>query len=175
MANDIAKASAAVRAYALGLPEAYEDFPWGESVAKVGKKVFVFLGKPGDAGGMGLSVKLPSSGAIALTLPFVTPTGYGLGARGWVSASFAKGDRPPVELLCAWIAESYRAVAPKKLAARVAEDGDGEGAVKKGSARSAKRAPAKKATAKKKAAKKSPPAAKAPHKATAARAPRRRG
>lgn len=33
-----------LREYALGLPEAYEDFPWNESVAKVNKKVFVFLG-----------------------------------------------------------------------------------------------------------------------------------
>ena len=33
-----------VRAFALGLPGAVEEFPWGESVAKVNKKVFVFLG-----------------------------------------------------------------------------------------------------------------------------------
>ena len=33
-----------VREFALGMPGAIEDFPWGESVAKVNKKVFVFLG-----------------------------------------------------------------------------------------------------------------------------------
>ena len=33
-----------LRAFAFGLPEAWEDHPWGESVAKVGKKVFVFFG-----------------------------------------------------------------------------------------------------------------------------------
>ena len=33
-----------LRERALALPEAYEDHPWGETVAKVGKKVFVFLG-----------------------------------------------------------------------------------------------------------------------------------
>lgn len=30
--------------FALTLPEAYEDHPWGESVAKVHKKVFAFFG-----------------------------------------------------------------------------------------------------------------------------------
>jgi len=46
-----------LRRFALGFPGAHEDFPWGESVVKVGKKVFVFLGRSG--GGLGLSVKLP--------------------------------------------------------------------------------------------------------------------
>ena len=33
-------------AFALGLPEAWEDHPWGETVVKVAKKVFVFFGSP---------------------------------------------------------------------------------------------------------------------------------
>lgn len=105
-----------LRAFALGFPGAKEDFPWGERVAKVGGKVFVFLGcDPKGGGPMGLSVKLPVSAADALDLPFARPTGYGLGKAGWVSATFEAGDRPPVELLKAWILESYRAIAPKKL------------------------------------------------------------
>ena len=32
-------ARAELRRYALGLPGAHEDFPWGESVVKAGKKV----------------------------------------------------------------------------------------------------------------------------------------
>jgi predicted DNA-binding protein (MmcQ/YjbR family) len=106
----------ALRAYALGLPEATEDFPWGERVAKVNKKVFVFLGlDPVPGGEMGLSVKLPESSDQALDLPFTKPTGYGLGKAGWVTATFGPTDKPPVEILKAWIRESYRAVAPKKL------------------------------------------------------------
>ena len=107
-----------LKEFALGYPGAHEDHPWGETVVKVGKKVFVFLGKPAD-GGMGLSVKLPSSATIALSLPFTSPTGYGLGKAGWVSAQFGKRDKVPVTILRQWIDESYRAVAPKTLVKRL--------------------------------------------------------
>lgn len=85
-------------------------------------KVFVFLGTdPVGDSSMSLSVKLPESGEEALTLPFTKPTGYGLGKSGWVTATFGPGEQPPVEVLRAWIHESYRAVAPKTLAARIGE------------------------------------------------------
>jgi predicted DNA-binding protein (MmcQ/YjbR family) len=108
-----------LRDYAMGFPGATEDFPWGERVAKVKGKVFVFLGcepAAGARGEMGLSVKLPVSSEEALELPFTKPTGYGLGKAGWVSATFSAKDAPPTGILKEWIAESYRAVAPKKLA-----------------------------------------------------------
>jgi len=108
-----------LRAFALSLPEAREEFPWGERVIKVRKKVFVFLGMP-DAPGVTLSVKLPESGDVALSLPHTEPTGYGLGRAGWVSARFPPEETPPPSLLREWILESYRAVAPAKLAATVA-------------------------------------------------------
>ena len=56
---------------------------------------------------------------MALTLPFTAPTGYGLGRARWITARFAKRDKPPVDLLQDWILQSYRAVAPKKLAGLV--------------------------------------------------------
>ena len=103
-------------AYALSFPGAFEDHPWGERVAKVGKKVFVFFGvaKP-DEPRLMVAVKLPLSGLKALDLPFAEATGYGLGKSGWVSAVFLPGDRVPIDLMRAWILESYRAIAPKKL------------------------------------------------------------
>src|SRR5262245_44959197 len=116
-------AQAALLRFALGFPEAYEDHPWGEVVAKVKKKVFVFLGIAD--GSLGLSVKLPESASIALSLPFVTPTGYGLGKSGWVTARFGPKDRPPMDVLKRWIEESYRAVAPSKLAAANRPAGSG--------------------------------------------------
>ena len=106
-----------LRKYAFGLPEAHEDHPWGESVAKVGKKVFVFFGSGGSDEPPGMSVKLRDSQPLALAQPGATPTGYGLGKAGWVSIRIT-GDMP-FEMLCDWIDESYRAVAPKKLVAQL--------------------------------------------------------
>src|SRR3954469_4174979 len=75
--------------YALAKPEAYEDHPWGETVVKVRKKVFVFFGTTGsDDAGMG--VKLPASQPLALAQAGGVPSGYGLGKAGWVSINSAK-------------------------------------------------------------------------------------
>jgi predicted DNA-binding protein (MmcQ/YjbR family) len=108
---------AALRNFALGFPETVEEFPWDHRAFKVKKKTFLFLAV--DDSGLSLSVKLPESRGVALTLPFAQPTGYGLGKSGWVTASFPKGKKPPLDLLKEWIEESYRAIAPKKLLARL--------------------------------------------------------
>jgi predicted DNA-binding protein (MmcQ/YjbR family) len=115
MPKTMSPAEAALRKHALSYPEAHEDFPWGERVVKVKGKVFLFLGKHEEM--LGLSVKLPSSASFALGLPFASPTAYGLGKSGWVTARFALREKPPVDLLKQWIDESYRAVAPKRLVA----------------------------------------------------------
>ncbi len=107
---------AQLRDHAMAKPEATEHFPWGERAIKVKGKVFLFM--RADAQQLSLSTKLPESGSVALLLPFATPTGYGLGKAGWVSAAFSASEQPPVEMLCSWIDESYQAVAPAKLAAR---------------------------------------------------------
>jgi predicted DNA-binding protein (MmcQ/YjbR family) len=114
--NALAKAARALRELALAYPGATEEFPWGERVVKVNKKVFVFLGHD-EGDDLHLSVKLPASQAVALLLPFAAPTGYGLGKAGWVTATFGPKDSPPLDMLRAWLDESYRAVAPKKLLA----------------------------------------------------------
>ena len=106
-----------IRAFAFGLPDAWEDHPWGDTVAKVGKKVFLFLGTPEPDGAIGFSVKLPQSNDEALSLTFTQPTGYGLARGFWVSVH-APPDGP-LDLFCAWIEESYRAVAPKGLVAQL--------------------------------------------------------
>jgi predicted DNA-binding protein (MmcQ/YjbR family) len=120
MAKASAKPGAALEAlrdHALTYPETREDHPWGELVVKVRDKVFVFLGRPEE--GLSLSVKLPTSAPFAFDLPYCEPTGYGLGKAGWITARFAPREAVPVEMLKRWIDESYRAVAPKRLAAQI--------------------------------------------------------
>jgi predicted DNA-binding protein (MmcQ/YjbR family) len=71
-----------ILAFALSLPGAWEDHPWDETVAKVGKKVFVFMGSD-DEGGMGVKLVDPALHEHALSLRGAEPTGYGLGRAGW--------------------------------------------------------------------------------------------
>ena len=108
----------AMRAHGMSYPGAHEDFPWDAHRAlKVKGKTFVFMGmEPNE---LNFSVKLPQSRDIALMLPFATPTGYGLGKSGWVSASFGADSSPPVDMLLDWVDESYRAIAPKRLIAQL--------------------------------------------------------
>jgi predicted DNA-binding protein (MmcQ/YjbR family) len=107
-----------LRAFGLAYPGAHLKSPWpGHKDLAVNDKTFAYLSIEGQP--FGISCKLPSSAPDALALPFTKPTGYGLGKSGWVSASFADGDEIPVEMLQEWIAESYRAQAPKKLIAQL--------------------------------------------------------
>ena len=107
---------------ALSYPEAHEDMPWGHHAIKVRGKSFVFLAADGDS--FSLSAKLPSSAGVAVKLPFASPTEYGLGRSGWVTARFPRTAKLPLKLLTLWIDESYRAIAPKRLVARLpAESG----------------------------------------------------
>jgi predicted DNA-binding protein (MmcQ/YjbR family) len=110
-----------VRAFALGLPGATEEFPWGETVAKVNKKVFVFLGVDDGSHPLGVTVKLrdDTAHAHALASPGAEPAGYGLGRSGWVSVPLEREDAPAAELLCDWVEESYRTIAPKRLIAEL--------------------------------------------------------
>ena len=123
MATNSRKIKEQLREFALSLPGAVEDFPWGDQVVKVNKKIFVFLGhKQDDEPRVYLTVKLPESGFAALEMPNAQPTGYGLGKAGWVSLQFEPAECPPAEYLTRWIEESYRSIAPKKLAAQIAAE-----------------------------------------------------
>ncbi|MFJ4982279.1 MmcQ/YjbR family DNA-binding protein [Streptomyces sp. NPDC088732] len=109
-----------VRAFALALPGAGEEFPWGESVVKAAKKVFVFLGV-GDGSHpprIGVKLKDPEVHEHALSGPGAEPSGYGLGRAGWVSVPLA-GGAPAADVLCEWVEESYRVIAPKRLIAEL--------------------------------------------------------
>jgi predicted DNA-binding protein (MmcQ/YjbR family) len=107
-----------LRRFGLSLPGAREDHPWGELVLKAGKKVFVFLGRPGDA--LRFSVKLPDSGEALLDQDWAEPTGYGLGKSGWVTLTVDGANPLSDAELCRLVEESYRAVAPKTLVKELA-------------------------------------------------------
>jgi predicted DNA-binding protein (MmcQ/YjbR family) len=107
-------AKARLLKYALAKPDATLEHPWGENVAKVRGKVFVFFGLETSDGVMG--VKLTNALLYAKSLPYVEPMGYGLGKSGWVSVNTPKGE-VPVAMFEEWIDESYANVAPKRKTA----------------------------------------------------------
>ena len=100
--------------FALSLPGAWEDHPWDETVAKVGKKVFVFFGDPDGEYGPAMTVKLRESHEGAVGVPGAFEAGYGLGRSGWVTIRFG-AKTPSLGVLTDWVEESYRQVAPKRM------------------------------------------------------------
>ena len=111
---------ARLRLHGLSMPEATEEHPWGHCALKVRGKTFLWLDEA-KTGGLSLTVKLPVSRDFALVFDFSEPAGYGLGKAGWISCRFEGHEPVDLELMQRWIAESYRAVAPKKLAKQVPE------------------------------------------------------
>ena len=103
-------------AFALTFPETREDHPWGETVAKVRNKVFVFLGPEVPGYPERITVKLDESHDHALSTEGAAPTGYGLGRSGWVTVPTGG---LALDLLRDWIEESYRIVAPRRLVAQI--------------------------------------------------------
>ena len=108
-----------VRAFALSLPMAFEDFPWGVPVVKVatGSKwppLFLWLG-PRDADAHAVYVKLTDSYEQAVSIAGAFPTTMsGVGQWGRLTVPLPVTD---VDLLLDWIDESYRNVAPKRCVA----------------------------------------------------------
>jgi len=116
-------ALAELRAFGLAYPGAHTKSPWpGHLDLAVNDKTFAYLSIEGEP--FSISCKLPQSNGLALMFPFAKPTAYGLGKSGWVTATFADSETPPVDLFKDWIDESYRAQAPKKLVARLADESD---------------------------------------------------
>lgn len=109
-----ADAADQLRAFGLAYPEVALKSPWpGHADLAVRDKTFAYLSAAGDP--FSLSCKLPFSGEEVRTMAWVTPTAYGLGKSGWVTASWPDDVGDPMALFRSWIDESYRAQAPKKL------------------------------------------------------------
>jgi predicted DNA-binding protein (MmcQ/YjbR family) len=108
----------ALERFALSLPEAWADAPWGDRVVKVAKKIFVFLSSPGSER-PGLTVKLPDSRDHGLSFAGSVLPGYGLGKHGWVTVYVDGVPTEERDVLFDFVEESYRAVAPKTLVKRL--------------------------------------------------------
>jgi predicted DNA-binding protein (MmcQ/YjbR family) len=107
-----------LEAFALSLPEAWADSPWGDRVVKVGKKIFVFLSSE-SADRPGITVKLPESHDHGLSYEGSVLPGYGLGKHGWVTVYLDGVPDEQHDVLLDFIEESYRAVATKTLVKRL--------------------------------------------------------
>ena len=107
-----------IAAFALSLPEAWADSPWGDAVVKVGKKIFVFASGP-EADEPGITVKLPESRDHALSFPKSLLPGYGLGKHGWVTVYVEEVPAPEHDVLFDFVEESYRTIATKTLVKRL--------------------------------------------------------
>jgi predicted DNA-binding protein (MmcQ/YjbR family) len=114
-------ALAELRAFGLTYPGAHTKSPWpGHLDLAVNDKTFAYLSVAGEP--FKISCKLPRSSEDALSLPCAEPTPYGLGKSGWVTVHLPAGP-VPVEMFKAWIDESYRAQAPKRLSASLPQFG----------------------------------------------------
>jgi hypothetical protein len=82
-------------------------------------KTFAWLDKSEAAQHDGEAAGQPR---LRLVFDFAEPAGYGLGRSAGSAAAFPPARKADLDLMKRWIAESYRAVAPKKLAAQLPED-----------------------------------------------------
>jgi len=104
--------------FALSLPEAWPDAPWGDRVTKVGKKIFLFVSGPQSERPV-ITTKLPESRDHALSYPEAFPTRYGLGKHGWVTIFVDAVPAEERDVLFDFVEESYRAVATRTLVERL--------------------------------------------------------
>ena len=128
--TDGAQAWDQLRRFALGLPAAEENFPWGETVIKVRRKpgippwrkegvhgpMFLWMGQR-DAAAPSVCVKLTRAYEEAVAVAGATPTTIsGLGQWGWLTVRLSAVD---VALVSDWVEESYRNVAPRRFVAEL--------------------------------------------------------
>jgi len=98
----------ALRAKCLSMPDATEDYPWGDIVWKVNGKMFAATGESGSM----VTVKATLDQQAALIqLPNVAVAKY-VGKYGWVTIELK--DEETLSFALDLIAESYDQVAKKK-------------------------------------------------------------
>jgi predicted DNA-binding protein (MmcQ/YjbR family) len=92
-----------IRAYCLDLANAWEDYPWGDIVYKVGPKMFAALGA--SDGVTSVTVKAtPDDAEVLVQMPHITVAPY-VGRYGWVTV--AVQDEDALDQVMALISMSY--------------------------------------------------------------------
>jgi predicted DNA-binding protein (MmcQ/YjbR family) len=93
-----------LQAYCLSFYGAWEDYPWGEVVYKVGAKIFAFVGT--DAEHVTLKAT-PDDAAVLVERPHIERAAY-IGRHGWITLALESED--DLELARDLIAASYALV-----------------------------------------------------------------
>ncbi|HLF76754.1 MAG TPA: MmcQ/YjbR family DNA-binding protein [Dehalococcoidia bacterium] len=97
-----------LQTHCLSFDGAWEDYPWGDIVYKVGKKMFAAIG------GSPVSVTIkatPDDASVLTQMPNIERARY-VGQYGWVTVSVA--DEATLDMAQDLIAASYDLVAPKR-------------------------------------------------------------
>jgi predicted DNA-binding protein (MmcQ/YjbR family) len=98
-----------LREFCLSFEGAYEDYPWGDIIFKVGAKMFA---GSGPSLPVTVTVKAPKEDAAVLVqMPHIERAAY-VGQHGWVTITIE--DDETWELAKELIATSYQLVAPKR-------------------------------------------------------------
>lgn len=107
----------ALIAHAMGYPETTLESPWDFPLVKVRGKIFcMFHDEPGT---FTVTLKLRDSLVAAMDRDNIAPASHGLGKSGWVTSTWLRSAPFDDMLIHAWMDESFRLVAPKKLSAQV--------------------------------------------------------
>jgi predicted DNA-binding protein (MmcQ/YjbR family) len=105
---------AKMREICLALPETKETLTWGEPHFRVGEKIFSGYDKAGGVATIGFKMTVPDAVALVREDPRAKPAPY-VGKHGWIAYDATKVD--DWDQVRAWVVDSYRLIAPKRLAA----------------------------------------------------------
>lgn len=106
------------RAICLALPESTELETWGHPTFRVKDKIFASAGAEGGVWSLGMKTTHEMQAGLVASDPRFSVAAY-VGKHGWVSMRV--DNDTDWNLVRALVVDSYRMIAPKKLAALVKE------------------------------------------------------